>query len=80
MTGFYIFSNPMTDEWWQGIAVNQGHKLILIVFGKIFIFHLQENKIFPLIFTILSLNQMDTNGCSKQNMPPVTCRPCTDAR
>lgn len=47
MTGFYIFSNPMTDEWWQGGAVNQGHKLILIVFGKIFIFHLQENKIFP---------------------------------
>lgn len=46
MTRFYIFSNPMADEWWLGGAVYQGHKFILIVFGKVFIFHLQQIKYF----------------------------------
>lgn len=58
MAWFYIFSNPVTDEWGLGRAVYQGHKLILVIFGKIFIFNLQENKT---IFTFLLLfgqNQM----------------------
>lgn len=61
MTGFYVFSNPMTDEWRLGGAVNQGYKLILIVFGKVCVIHLQAKKYFLIIFsTLLSLYQMKT--------------------
>lgn len=68
MTGFYIFSNPMTDERRLWGAVYQGHKLILIVFGKIFIFHLRTKSI-SVFFLILNdgLNQTETVDCSKQN-------------
>lgn len=49
MTWFYIFSDPMTDERWLGRAINQWHKLILVVFWEILIFHLQINAIFVMV-------------------------------
>lgn len=50
MTWFYIFSDPMTDERRLGRAINQWHKLILVVFWEILIFHLQIKVIFVIVW------------------------------
>lgn len=47
MARLHIFPDPMADERRLGGAVYQRHKLIFVILGKIFVFHLQSQKKAP---------------------------------
>lgn len=44
MAGLHILANAMADERGLRGAVDQRHKLILVIFGKVFIFNLCQKK------------------------------------
>ena len=46
MTRFYILSNSMADQWWLRGTVYKRHKLIRVIFWKVFIFNLKKRELF----------------------------------
>lgn len=44
MAGLHILADAMADERGLRGAVDQRHKLILVIFGKVFIFNLWQKK------------------------------------
>lgn len=41
---FYILSDPMADQWWLRGTVYKRHKLVLVIFWKVFIFNLKKRE------------------------------------
>lgn len=52
MTGLHVLANAVADEGGLGGAVDQRYKFILVVFGEVFVFHLEEKQQRILILTL----------------------------
>lgn len=44
VTGLHVLANAVADEGGLGGAVDQRYKFILVVFGEVFVIHLQRKK------------------------------------
>jgi len=46
MAGLHILSNTMADQRWLRGAIDKRYKLVLVVFGEVFVFNLRgkENR------------------------------------
>lgn len=72
MAGLHVLADAVADEWRLRGAVDQRHKLVLVIFGKVFIFNLWQNK---------EMNQNKSKHAgSVFAVIFSTCKPCTVAR
>jgi len=42
MAGLHILSNTMADQRWLRGAIDKRYKLVLVVFGEVFVFNLES--------------------------------------